>query len=104
MGNKGFTYLLSVTMIFILAVVSSCQKDPAVTSPAQANSSLNADSSIESALNLNIATENMVISTQQISLTAELDSANEILQGIPANLNDVAELYSSITGYVAPTG
>ena len=46
MGNRGFTYLLSVTMIFILAVVSSCQKDPAVTSPAQATSSLNADSSI----------------------------------------------------------
>jgi flagellar hook-associated protein 2 len=65
---------------------------------------LSADSAIESALDLNISNENLVISTQQTSLTAELDSANEILQGLPANLNDVAELYSSITGYVAPTG
>jgi hypothetical protein len=31
-----------------------------------------------------------------------LTSANEILQAIPANLNEVSELYSAITGYQAP--
>jgi flagellar hook-associated protein 2 len=63
---------------------------------------LSSDSSIESSLNLNISNEQLLISTEQISLTAELNSANEILQSIPSNLNSVSELYSAITGYVAP--
>ena len=64
---------------------------------------LSANSSNESSLNADISREDMVISNQQISLTLELTSANEILQSIPANLNSVSELYSAITGYVAPT-
>jgi len=63
---------------------------------------LKSDSSIESALNKNISNEERLISTQQASLTAELNSANEILQSIPSNLNSVNMLYSAITGYVAP--
>jgi len=46
MGNRGFTYLLCAIAIFLMAVISSCQKDPAVASPAQTTSSLNTDSSI----------------------------------------------------------
>ena len=64
---------------------------------------LAADSSSESSLNQNISRENTLISAQQSSLTLELNSANEILQAIPSNLNDVSELYSAITGYNAPT-
>lgn len=64
--------------------------------------SLSANSSIESSLNLDISNENLIISTEQISLTLELTSANEILQSIPSNLNNVNELYSAITGYQAP--
>jgi flagellar hook-associated protein 2 len=64
---------------------------------------LSADSATESSLNQNITTENLLISTEQSSLTQELNSANEILQAIPANLNEVNELYSAITGYQAPT-
>jgi flagellar hook-associated protein 2 len=64
---------------------------------------LAADSSSESSLNQNISSENTLISAQQSSLTLELNSANEILQAIPSNLNDVSELYSAITGYNAPT-
>ncbi len=63
---------------------------------------LRSDSSIESSLNLNISNEQTLISAQQSSLTLELTSANEILQSIPSNLNMVNELYSAITGYVAP--
>ena len=60
---------------------------------------LSADSSTESSLNQNISTENLYISAQQTSLTAELTSANEILQAIPSQLDNINELYSAITGY-----
>jgi len=63
---------------------------------------LKANSSIESTLNKNISDHERLISTQQVSLTLELTSANEILQSIPSNLNSVAQLYSAITGYQAP--
>jgi flagellar hook-associated protein 2 len=63
---------------------------------------LSANSATESSLNLDITNENLLISTEQISLTLELTSANEILQSIPSNLNEVSELYSAITGYQAP--
>jgi len=60
---------------------------------------LSADSATESSLNLNISNENLLISGQQASLTAELNSANEILQAIPTQLDNINELYSAITGY-----
>jgi len=63
---------------------------------------LSSDSAIETSLNQNISTEDLLISTEQVSLTLELTQANEILQSIPANLNEVNELYSAITGYQAP--
>ncbi len=63
---------------------------------------LSSNSAIETSLNQNISTEDLLISTEQVSLTLELTSANEILQSIPANLNEVNELYSAITGYQAP--
>jgi len=63
---------------------------------------LSSNSSSESALKTDISNEERLISTQQVSLTLELTSANEILQSIPSNLNNVSELYSAITGYQAP--
>ncbi|MGD0938099.1 MAG: flagellar filament capping protein FliD [Terracidiphilus sp.] len=57
------------------------------------------DSSIESTLNANVSKEEMLISAQQTSLTAELNSANEIMQELPTQLEGVNELYSAITGY-----
>jgi flagellar hook-associated protein 2 len=59
----------------------------------------NANSSVESNLNANISKEESLISSQQTSLTAELNSANEILQELPSQLDSVNELYSAITGY-----
>jgi flagellar hook-associated protein 2 len=64
---------------------------------------LNANQATESSLNQNISTENLRISAEQVSLTLELTSADEILQAIPANLENINELYSAITGYQAPT-
>ncbi len=64
---------------------------------------LSADSATESSLNQNLASENLRISAEQVSLTLELTSADEILQAIPGNLNNINELYSAITGYQAPS-
>jgi flagellar hook-associated protein 2 len=64
---------------------------------------LSADQSTVSSLNQNISTENLLIAAQQSSLTLELTSADEILQAIPQNLENINELYSAITGYQAPT-
>ncbi|MGH9604492.1 MAG: flagellar filament capping protein FliD [Terracidiphilus sp.] len=57
------------------------------------------NSSIESTLNAEITREGSLISAEQTSLTAELNSANEIMQQLPTQLEGVNELYSAITGY-----
>jgi flagellar hook-associated protein 2 len=57
------------------------------------------NSNIESSLNADVSRENLQISEQQSSLTTELNSANEILQELPTQLQGVNELYSAITGY-----
>jgi flagellar hook-associated protein 2 len=57
------------------------------------------NSNIESTLNANITKEEALISAQQISLTAELNSANETMQELPTQLQGINELYSAITGY-----
>ncbi len=57
------------------------------------------NSTMESTLNADISREESLISAQQISLTAELNSANEIMQMLPSQLQGVNELYSAITGY-----
>jgi len=59
----------------------------------------NSNSSIESSLNSQISRENLLISSQQASLTNELNSANEILQELPTQLQGVDEMYSAISGY-----
>jgi flagellar hook-associated protein 2 len=66
--------------------------------------SLNSDSNIESTLNAEITRENALISAQQISLTTELNTANQIMQELPTQLEGVNELYSAITGYNQNTG
>jgi flagellar hook-associated protein 2 len=63
---------------------------------------LKSNSAIEASLTQNVSNEDLRISAQQVSLTLELTTANQILEAIPANLNDVAELYSAVTGFQAP--
>ena len=62
------------------------------------------NSNVESTLNAEISKEEILISAQQKSLTAELNSANEIMQALPSQLEGVNELYSAITGYNQNTG
>jgi flagellar hook-associated protein 2 len=57
------------------------------------------NSSIESTLNADISKEQLLISAQQVSLTNELNQANQIMQQLPSELQGVNELYSAITGY-----
>jgi flagellar hook-associated protein 2 len=59
----------------------------------------NANSTVESSLNADISKEEITISAERVSLTAELNSANEVLQQLPSQLQGVNELYSAITGY-----
>jgi flagellar hook-associated protein 2 len=58
-----------------------------------------ANSNVESTLNAQISKEQSYISAQQSSLTTELNSANEIMQQLPTELQGMNELYSAITGY-----
>ena len=53
----------------------------------------------EAALNLDITNENATLATQKTTLTAELNAANQILQSIPSQLNEVNQIYSAFTGY-----
>jgi flagellar hook-associated protein 2 len=58
-----------------------------------------ANSSMESTLNAQISKQESLISIHQKSLTAELNSANEIMQGLKSQLDGINMLYSAITGY-----
>lgn len=57
------------------------------------------NSSEESTLNQNISNEDALLASQKTQLTTELNMANEIMQSIPSQLNQVNEMYSAITGY-----
>jgi flagellar hook-associated protein 2 len=63
-----------------------------------------ANSNSESMLNANISKEERLISAEQKSLTAELISANEVMQELPTQLEGINELYSAITGYNQNSG
>jgi flagellar hook-associated protein 2 len=54
---------------------------------------------VEKALNDNISKQEALIATQKTNLTAELNTANQILQSIPQQIQQVSEMYSAITGY-----
>jgi flagellar hook-associated protein 2 len=60
---------------------------------------LQENSSQESTLNDNISRQETLIATRKASLTAELNLANQILQAIPQQIQQVNEMYSAITGY-----
>lgn len=57
------------------------------------------NSSIESTLNADISREDTQITAQQKALTTELNTANQILQALPSQLDAINQLYSAITGY-----
>jgi flagellar hook-associated protein 2 len=59
--------------------------------------SQNADE--ESRLTDNTTALETRLTTYQASLTAELNMANQILQGIPGQLDEINQIYAAITGY-----
>jgi flagellar hook-associated protein 2 len=62
------------------------------------------NSAQETSLNADITNENSTLATQKTQLTDELNTANQILQSIPSQLNEVNEMYSAITGYNTGNG
>lgn len=60
---------------------------------------LNQNSTSEAGLNKNIADEDTRVAAEKIRLTAELNTANQILQSIPSQLDEINKIYSADTGY-----
>ncbi len=60
---------------------------------------LAADSSQETTFNDDVTAQNGLIATDQSNLTTELNTANQVLQAIPEQLDEMNELYSAMTGY-----
>jgi flagellar hook-associated protein 2 len=58
----------------------------------------------EAVLNASITNEDVRIASDKETLTTELNRANQILQSIPSQLNQVNEIYSAVTGYNTRTG
>jgi flagellar hook-associated protein 2 len=57
------------------------------------------NSAQEKALTTSISNEDALLAAQKVQLTDELNAANQILQSIPSQLNQVNEMYSAITGF-----
>ena len=57
------------------------------------------NSTQETALNADITNENSLLASQKTQLTNELNTANQILQSIPSQLNEINEIYSATTGF-----
>jgi flagellar hook-associated protein 2 len=73
--------------------LSSTSTKGAVTLALQQNSAE------ETALDKNISDQEVRIASDKARLTSQLNTANQILQAIPSQLNEVDQLYSAITGF-----
>ena len=62
------------------------------------------NSSVETGLNQSISNEEALLATENTQLTDELNTANQVLQSIPSQLDEVNEMYSAITGYNSGSG
>ena len=58
-----------------------------------------ANATEEANLNDTISTAETRIAAQKATLTAQLNQANQILQEIPLQLNEINQIYSAMTGY-----
>jgi len=62
------------------------------------------NSSEEAALNTDITNQDAAIAAEKTSLTTELNTANQELQAIPEQLNEVNEIYSAVSSFNQNTG
>jgi flagellar hook-associated protein 2 len=60
---------------------------------------LQQNSAQEAALNTSISDQEARIADDKVRLTNELNRANQILQSIPDQVNQINQLYSAVTGY-----
>ena len=60
---------------------------------------LTQNSTQETRLNQNVTDQEAKLADQQTTLTAQLNTANQVLQAIPDQLDQINQLYSAITGY-----
>lgn len=65
---------------------------------------LQQNSNQETALNESISHQETRIAADKTRLTAQLNTANQILQSLPDQLNQINELYSAVTGYNRSNG
>jgi flagellar hook-associated protein 2 len=83
--------------VSLMNTVNSLGGDGASTDLIPLAQSQNA--SQESSLNSDITNENALLATQKTQLTDELNTANQVLQGIPSQLNEVNSIFDSLTGF-----
>lgn len=57
------------------------------------------NSAQQSALNTDITNENTEIAAEKITLTTQLNTANQTLQQIPEQLSEINQIYSAVTGF-----
>lgn len=87
----------SFGMIMMAAVNHSGSSDPFGT----LHQAMQSNSRVESSLNDSVATLEASITTRKTQLTAQLNAANQTLQLIPLQVNEINQIYSAITGYNA---
>jgi flagellar hook-associated protein 2 len=58
----------------------------------------------EAALTKSISDQDARIADDKVRLTAELNTANQILQSIPDQINQINQMYSAVTGYNSAQG
>lgn len=62
------------------------------------------NSTLETSLKKDVSNEEALLAIQKVTLTTELNLANEELQAIPSQLNQINEIYSAVTGYNKVSG
>lgn len=60
---------------------------------------LQQNSAQEASLNKSISDQETRIAVDKVRLTSQLNAANQILQGLPDQLNQIDQLYNAVTGY-----
>jgi flagellar hook-associated protein 2 len=60
---------------------------------------LQQNSAQEASLNKSISDQETRIAADKVRLTSQLNAANQILQGLPDQLNQIDQLYNAVTGY-----
>jgi flagellar hook-associated protein 2 len=86
------------TLTKALNGLSSTSTSGAVYLALQQNTSQGAS------LNENITNQETRIAADKVRLTTQLNIANQILQSLPDQLNQVDQLYSAVTGYTRSNG